>query len=214
LTNKSKHDLIAFYQKGPAMASYHIFRAEKIDQIDPNRGIIIDIRTQMEYAEKHLNFNHAHIPLDELNPTDFMVHHGFDKDFSIYILCRSGKRATQAVEKFAVEGYLNVHIIEGGILASEDAGLEIHGCTSKSHFSLERQVRIAVGAIVTTGAFLGLFINPLFSIISLLAGCGLVFAGLTDYCGIALFLSKAPWNKMTINTKCTATSRSTYQSQN
>jgi len=58
-----------------------------------------------------------------------------------------------------------------------------------------RQVQIAVGLISATGAALALTVNPKFAFIPLLTGCGLLFAGLTGTCGMALLLAKMPWNK-------------------
>lgn len=196
------------------MTSFSTIRAQDLDHMDPNQGVILDVRTHMEHAEKHIGFGHAHVPLDDLKPADFMMRHGLDRDADVYILCRSGKRATQAAEKFAAEGYRNVKVIEGGIVACEDCGHEIkgHGASAgasgvktKSPISLERQVRIAAGLLAATGAVLGLFVNPLFTIIPLFVGCGLIFAGVTDRCGMALVLTKAPWNKMNSST-CGASS--------
>jgi hypothetical protein len=110
----------------------------------------------MEHAEKRLASGHTLMTLDELNPTDFMMRQGLDKDFGVYILCRSGKRAEQAAEKFISEGYTNVHVIEGGIMACEEQGHELEGHTAnenvsqdvKRPVSLERQVRIVAGSIV------------------------------------------------------------------
>jgi rhodanese-related sulfurtransferase len=196
------------------MTSYQKFLAEALPSLDLNASIILDVRTEMEHAEKRLTYGHAHIPLDELKPTDFMMRHGLDKDSGVYILCRSGKRATQAAEKFMAEGYRNIHVIEGGIIACEDCGQQVEGHAAnmnivatqeKSAISLERQVRIAAGAIGAIGASLGLIVNPLFSIIPLLIGGGLIFSGITDRCGMALVLTKAPWNKMSSNATCAAT---------
>ncbi|MCS5707652.1 rhodanese-like domain-containing protein [Candidatus Berkiella cookevillensis] len=186
------------------MTSFSIILAENLCPVDPKQGIILDVRTKMEHAEKHIGFSHAHVPLDELKPTELMVHHGLAKNAEVYILCRSGKRASQAAEKFIAEGYCNVKVIEGGITACEMCGHDIKGYGTqisttqtklKKPISLERQVRIAAGLFVTLGAALALFISPLFSIIPLFVGCGLIFAGITDRCGMALILTKAPWNK-------------------
>lgn len=197
------------------MITYQTFRAEELQSLDPNESIVLDVRTDMEHAEKRLSFGHSHIPLDALRPADFMIRHGLDKDSGVYILCRSGKRATQAAEKFVAEGYRNVHVIEGGIIACEDCGQKVEGhaantnavsTQAKGLISLERQVRIAAGAIAATGALLGLMVNPLFSVIPLFVGGGLMFAGITDRCGMALVLTKAPWNRMSNSTACAATS--------
>lgn len=203
------------------MTSINSIRAEKLNHMDPNQGIILDVRTHMEHAEKHIGFGHAHVPLDELKPTDFMMRHGLDRDSDVYILCRSGKRAAQAAEKFVAEGYHNVKVIEGGIVACEDCGVDIkgHGASvtapgakPKGPISLERQVRIAAGLFAATGAALALFSSPVFAVIPLFVGCGLIFAGVTDRCGMALVLTKAPWNKIA-GSSCAATSCSSTASR-
>ena len=55
------------------MVSYQTFRAEDLPSLNPNENIILDVRTEMEHAEKRLTFGHAHMPLDELKPADFMM---------------------------------------------------------------------------------------------------------------------------------------------
>lgn len=186
------------------MSQLKTISADKINNIDPNTGIILDVRTKMEHGEKRLSCGHTLVTLDELKPSDFMARHGYDKDFAVYILCRSGKRATQAAEQFMAEGYHNVFVIEGGILACEESGHPVVGHTTnensdplvKKPMSLERQVRITAGAFAAIGAALGLTVSSAFTIIPLFVGAGLVFAGITDRCGMALVLTKAPWNQI------------------
>ncbi len=188
------------------MTTLKTIPADQLKCSDPSNGIILDVRTKMEHLEKSIDFPHTHVPLDELNPDDFMMRHGLDKDSEVYILCRSGKRATQAARKFSSAGYHNVYVIEGGIMACEDCGhnLKGHGVkspnpnnsTTKRPISLERQVRITAGALTATGALLSFVVGPVFSLIPLFVGSGLIFAGITDRCGMALLLTKAPWNQV------------------
>jgi hypothetical protein len=56
-------------------------------------------------------------------------------------------------------------------------------------------VRIGAGALVLTGVILGFLLNPAFFALSGFIGAGLVFAGVTDWCGMGLLLAKAPWNR-------------------
>lgn len=78
-------------------------------------------------------------------------------------------------------------------MAWEAAGLPV--VRGKKAISLERQVRIAAGLLVLLGAILGFFVNPSFIGISAFVGAGLVFAGITDTCGMAMMLAKMPWNQ-------------------
>jgi len=58
-----------------------------------------------------------------------------------------------------------------------------------------RQVQIVVGSLSAVGAILALAVNTWFAILPLLLGCGLIFAGISGTCGMALLLARMPWNR-------------------
>ena len=150
---------------------------------------VIDVRTPVEFTEVHVSQARS-IPLDELKPGSLQL----QKDQPIYLLCRSGQRAAKAAEKFAKDGYSQPVIVEGGTLAWIEAGLPVTRSSVKV-ISLERQVRIAAGSFVFTGVLLAHFVDSRFIWLSGFVGAGLVFAGITDFCGMGLLLAKLPWNK-------------------
>lgn len=154
--------------------------------------IVLDVRTDLEHAEIALKGDHHHIPLDKLAPRKFLQENKIDAERPVYVLCRSGKRATQAAESFIAAGHDNVHVIEGGIVACEAAGVPVR---KKQVVSLERQVRIAAGTLVVLGVVSGATISPWFYGLAGFVGMGLVFAGITDSCAMGMLLAKAPWNK-------------------
>ena len=98
-----------------------------------------------------------------------------------------------ACEKFVAAGYHNVVSVEGGTAAWEAAGFPVQ--RGKKAVSLERQVRILAGALVLLGAMLAWFVHPAFVFLSGFIGAGLVFAGVTDTCGMAMALGRMPWNQ-------------------
>jgi rhodanese-related sulfurtransferase len=116
------------------------------------------------------------------------------KNQPVYLLCRSGQRATKAADKFAKEGFSQPVVVEGGTLAWIEANLPVTRGQTRV-ISLERQVRIAAGAIVLTGVLLARFVNFNFIWLSGFVGAGLIFAGITDFCGMGLLLARMPWNK-------------------
>jgi hypothetical protein len=67
-----------------------------------------------------------------------------------------------------------------------------------------RQVQIAVGLVSAVGAALALGVDPRFAIVPLVTGGGLLFAGVTGFCGLALLLAKMPWNRTGKSTSCCA----------
>jgi rhodanese-related sulfurtransferase len=182
------------------MSGYTVIPAADVKKIPDAHAVIVDVRTPLEHQTQRLLRPHEHMPLDQLDPRDFMLRRGLDREAPIYLLCRGGTRARAAAEKFMTAGYPNVHVIEGGIVACEGCGVEVStgatGATAGTKsISLERQVRIAAGALVVTGAALGYLLSPVFYLLSLMVGAGLVYSGVTDRCGMALVLTKAPWNK-------------------
>ena len=150
---------------------------------------VIDVRTPVEFAEVHVPQARS-VPLDELKPGSLAL----PKDQPVYLLCRSGQRATKAAEKLAKEGFLQPIVIAGGTLAWIAANLPVTRSAVKV-ISLERQVRIAAGALVFTGVLLARFANPHFIWLSGFVGAGLIFAGITDFCGMGMLLAKMPWNR-------------------
>ena len=60
---------------------------------------------------------------------------------------------------------------------------------------IERQVRLAAGVMALVGVALGVLVHPAAFGLVALVGVGLTFAGLTDYCGMALLLGRCPWNR-------------------
>ena len=58
-----------------------------------------------------------------------------------------------------------------------------------------RQVQIVVGFLSALGSLLALVVSTWFGLIPLLLGCGLLFAGLTGTCGMAILLARMPWNR-------------------
>src|SRR6266496_2917734 len=140
---------------------------------------LLDVRTPVEYRELHAAaaFN---VPLERLDPTAVMGARYGAKDEPVYLICRSGSRGRQACEKFIAAGFSNVVNVEGGTLAWAECGLPV--VRGKKAISLERQVRIAAGALVLLGALLGWLVHPAFIALSAFIGAGLVFAGITDTC--------------------------------
>ena len=157
--------------------------------IENPSATVLDVRTPVEFAEVHVP-QARNIPLDDLKTGSLAL----AKDQPVYLLCRSGQRATKAAEKLAKEGFTQPVVIAGGTLAWIEANLPVTRGAAKV-ISLERQVRIAAGAIVFAGVLLARFVNPNFIWLSGFVGAGLVFAGITDFCGMGLLLAKMPWNR-------------------
>ncbi|MDY3552219.1 rhodanese-like domain-containing protein [Gemmata sp. JC717] len=174
VTTISPHDLAAKRQGGAAVE-------------------LIDVRTPVEYREVHCPFA-RNVPLSDLDPRAVMSARTGPADAPLYVICKSGGRGRQACEKFLAAGYANVVNVAGGTAAWVECGLP--ASRGKKAIALERQVRIAAGLLVLLGAVLGAFVHPYFIGLSAFVGAGLVFAGVTDTCGMGMALARMPWNRV------------------
>ena len=152
---------------------------------------LIDVRTPVEYREVHA-VAARNVPLDQLDPATVVQARGATSE-PLYMICRSGGRGQLACERFLKAGYPNVVNVEGGTQAWEASGLAV--VRDKKVISLERQVRVAAGLLVCSGALLSWLVHPAFVALSAFVGAGLVFAGISNTCGMGLLLARMPWNK-------------------
>lgn len=153
---------------------------------------LIDVRTPLEFREIHATCA-RNLPLDKLTPSEIANLRNEFND-TLYVICKSGGRSKQACEKMMAAGLSNVVSIEGGTVAWEQAGLPV--VRGRKAMSLERQVRIAAGSIVVIGLVLSQLLHPYFFWLSGFVGAGLIFAGITDTCGMGLLLARMPWNQV------------------
>lgn len=154
---------------------------------------LIDVRTPVEFREVHADLA-RNVPLDALDPQALLATRSGSAEQPLYVICRTGSRGQQACAKLVAAGQTNVFNVEGGTLAWAEAGLPV--VRGQKAISLERQVRIAAGSLVLTGAVLGWLVHPAFIGLSAFVGAGLIFAGVTDTCGMGLLLARMPWNQV------------------
>ena len=152
---------------------------------------LLDVRTPAEFEAVHIRGAY-NVPLDTLaeHREELRLH----VREPIVLVCRSGQRARQAEQALREIGMENLHILDGGMNAWEAAELPVE--RGRQRLSLERQVRIAAGALAATGGILALLVNPLFALVPAFIGSGLVLAGVTDFCPMALLLAKLPYNRV------------------
>lgn len=164
------------------------------DELSKGEVRLIDVRTPSEFEELHIDGSQL-MPLDRLDVGEIK-----ESDKAAVIVCHSGKRAAQAMQKLQAAGVEDLQILEGGVMGWVSAGLPVN--RGRATLSLERQVRIAAGLLVLAGVVLGHWVHPGFYGLAAFVGAGLTFAGITDWCGMALLMAKAPWNQRS-GTSCT-----------
>ncbi len=155
---------------------------------------LIDVRTHAEFRDMHVGVARC-VPLQTLDPTRIIADYAASAE-PIYMICQSGARGQEACRKFAAAGYDNVVNVEGGTSAWTAAGLPVD--RGRQVIPLDGQVRIAIGSIVLASALLSL-LHPYFLAITIFMGAGLIFSGISGFCGLAMLLARAPWNQSDVS---------------
>ncbi|MDR0225127.1 MAG: rhodanese family protein [Burkholderiaceae bacterium] len=163
---------------------------ESARQLLAQGALLVDVRAADEFAREHIA-GARHLPLAQCSqamlagmPAVLVFH------------CRSGHRTRlhAGLLAAALPPGRAGHVLEGGLDAWKSAGLPVVS-DPRQPLELQRQVQLGAGALVLLGAVLGATVSPWWHGLSAFAGCGLVVAGATGFCGLARLLLKAPWNR-------------------
>lgn len=166
-----------------------ITASELKERLDKNEVLLIDVREPAEHRSECID-GACLIPLGEISIEKLP-----STKRPIVIHCRSGKRSADACAKLLANNpSLDVTSLEGGIVAWSQAGFNVKRSGS-TILPLDRQTQITAGFIAFSGTILGTLINPIFYILPGFIGAGLIFAGISGWCGMAKLLAKMPWNK-------------------
>lgn len=153
-------------------------------------AVLVDIREAGEHARERITGarHHALSRIDQTTPIR-------DGDDVVIFHCRSGARTKGNTAKLAAAApKCEAYILEGGLDAWKKAGLPVALDRSKP-IDIMRQVQIAIGSLVLLGVVLGFLVNPGFYALSGFVGAGLLFAGVSGFCGMARLLGAMPWNR-------------------
>jgi rhodanese-related sulfurtransferase len=163
---------------------------ERAAELMRQGAALIDIREADEHARERIPGAHHHAlsTLDRNNPArpgdEVLVFH-----------CRSGARTkANAPRLSAAAGACQAYVLDGGLDAWKRAGLPT-AVDRKQPIEIMRQVQIAAGSLALLGVLLGAFVSPYFYALSGFVGAGLMFAGISGFCGMARLLLIMPWNR-------------------
>jgi len=150
-------------------------------------AVLVDIREADERAREHVPGTRHHA-LSKLSTIDTAGAK------AVIFHCRSGARTAANAARLAGATGCDAYVLEGGIDAWKKAGLPVTTDT-RQPIEIMRQVQITAGSLVVLGVALGIWIAPAFLALSAFVGAGLVFAGVSGWCGMARLLGLMPWNR-------------------
>lgn len=154
-------------------------------------GVLIDIRDRAEYLREHIA-NARSLPLSDIAAGKAVVDAG---QKPVIFHCQSGMRTTQNASMLInAVSPAPVLLMTGGINAWKSA--QFPTVDDKKHpLPVMRQVQIVAGTLILTGVVLGYAVDSRLFLLSGFVGAGLLFAGVSGWCGMATLLLKMPWNR-------------------
>ena len=152
--------------------------------------VVVDVRSPGEFAAAHIRGSY-NLPLDALPEVASQL--GVLRDETVALVCRTGVRASQAETILRGAGVESARVLAGGIEGWERAGLPLD--RGRGTWSIERQVRAIAGGLVLGGVVGSVTVSRKLLWLSGFVGGGLLFAGLTDFCGMAKVLMLLPFNR-------------------
>lgn len=150
-------------------------------------ALLVDVREPGEFAGKRLAGS-INVPLSRLDAAAG----SWVKVKPVVILCHGGVRSHDAAMRLAALGFSDIRVVEGGLSGFRRGALT---GGKGSVWPMERQVRLAAGALVLAGVAVGALVHPLGYALSAAVGAGLAFSAVTDSCGLARVLALMPWNR-------------------
>lgn len=158
--------------------------------LDSNQCVLVDVREDAERNEERIPGSIA-MPLSRFDAQALRREH---PDARLVFHCKAGGRSTKACAQIAEQLPAPAEHLAGGIDAWKAAGLQTVKPEGAPRIPIMRQVLLAAGSLVALGTLLSL-VSPWFLIIPGFVGAGLMVAGATGWCGMAMLLGKMPWNR-------------------
>ena len=157
-------------------------------------AVLVDVREPDEYAREHIG------------GAQLMPLSGFDAARAVSLVkpgqklvmqCRGGRRSEDACRQASslADSGTPIFTMTGGIEAWKEDHLPVEVNAKVSPMSVMRQVQMVIGLAVLAGSALAWFVDPVFVGIPAFFGAGLVFAGATGTCALAVLIGKMPWNR-------------------
>ena len=158
--------------------------------ISDGEAVLVDVREPFERAEEWIA---GSVP-EPLSAFDAAGVGRRNSATRVVFQCKGGKRSADAAGRFCADGEPVYHLA-GGIEAWKASGRPVSRPAKKPGIGVMRQVQIVAGTLVASGVGLGVALDPWWLVVPGFVGCGLVFAGTTGWCGMAMLLGRMPWNR-------------------
>ncbi|TNV22015.1 DUF2892 domain-containing protein [Buttiauxella sp. B2] len=154
-------------------------------------AVLVDIRDRAEYLREHIP-NARSLPLTDIAAGKTVES---TERQPVIFHCMAGTRTVQnANALMKAANPAPAFLMAGGINAWKSAHLPTIE-DKKQPLPIMRQVQIVAGTLILVGVVLGYTTDSRLFLLSGFVGAGLLFAGVSGFCGMASLLLKMPWNR-------------------
>ena len=173
------------------MAEVIYINAKELQDLYQKPNLVIcDIREADEFAREHI-VGAQNTPVSKF---DFNTLNSLGDDKTLVFNCQSGNRTKMSESKLKELKCERVFVLKNGLAEWKSQGCAV-AINNKAPLPLMRQVQIVAGFLILLGVVLAFIVSPYFSLLSGVVGAGLMFAGISGYCGMANLLMLLPYNK-------------------
>ena len=173
------------------MAEVIYINAQELQELYQKPNLVIcDIREADEFAREHIvGAQNTPISKFDCNTLNNLAHEKI-----VVFNCQSGNRTKMNEGKLKELKCEKVFVLKNGLTEWKNLGCAV-AINNKAPLPLMRQVQIVAGFLTLLGVILSFTVSPYFSLLSGFVGAGLMFAGISGYCGMANLLMLLPYNK-------------------
>src|SRR5262249_12325327 len=150
---------------------------------------VLDVREYPEYAAGRIPGAYL-VPYRELRRRREEI----PRDTPVYVVCQAGVRSRKAQRRLRKMGCVSVCNLEGGLRAWQAAGYGVKRDAS-APWPLERQERVAAGALVLVSVVLGMFVARPIGWLAAIVGVAVSLAAILDSCALEMLMARLPWNQ-------------------
>lgn len=155
-------------------------------------ALMVDIRQADEFLREHIPQSQLYSLSERATEQPGIT---LSTDKTVIFYCLSGMRCEQYAKQIeALVPLQSAFLLEGGLNAWKKAGLPVEEDRTQP-LPVMRQVQIVAGGLTLLSVVLGYTLHPAFFSVAGFIGAGLVFAGVSGFCGMARLLMHMPWNK-------------------
>jgi len=149
---------------------------------------VIDVRSPAEFDSGHLP-GAINIPMESFESRLQDI----DLKAPTVLVCQGGTRASVVCGQVGSR-FEDIAVLDGGTEAWINSGAAVVR-TTRSRKPLMQQALLGAGILNGSGILLSLLVHPAFIGFSVIVATGLILAGTTGICLMALILAKMPWNR-------------------